>query len=84
MTHEHMDHIQGLLAAHKKHGMSIEARHAWLTASAAPDYYIRDWGEDDAPKKALQAQHDSMEAAYDELLDYVTAYRPPVKHPLLY
>ena len=38
MTHEHLDHVQGLLAA-KRAGVDLIARHAWLTASAHPDYY---------------------------------------------
>ncbi len=41
MTHEHMDHVQGLLWAKQKKGIELRARHAWLTASAAPDYYDR-------------------------------------------
>ena len=41
MTHEHMDHVQGLFWAKEKRGLDIEATHAWLTASAAPDYYER-------------------------------------------
>lgn len=41
MTHEHLDHVQGLPYAHTKLGISLQARHAWLTASAAPDYYDR-------------------------------------------
>ena len=38
MTHEHMDHVQGLLAG-SKHGVEIKADHVWITASAAPGYY---------------------------------------------
>ena len=38
MTHEHMDHVQGLLAGFK-HGVDIKANHVWITASAAPNYY---------------------------------------------
>ena len=39
MTHEHLDHIQGLFYASEKLGLKITARYAWLTASAAEDYY---------------------------------------------
>jgi beta-lactamase superfamily II metal-dependent hydrolase len=39
MTHEHMDHVQGLLYVSNKHGLSLKVKHAWLTASAAEDYY---------------------------------------------
>ncbi|MDQ4053911.1 MAG: hypothetical protein M3237_14580 [Actinomycetota bacterium] len=38
MTHEHLDHVQGLLAA-KRAGVELAARHAWLTGSAHPAYY---------------------------------------------
>lgn len=41
MTHEHLDHVQGLLWAKEKAGLEVTATHAWLTASAAPDYYDR-------------------------------------------
>lgn len=40
MTHEHMDHCQGLLAGSRV-GLEVKAQHAWLTASAAGDYYER-------------------------------------------
>ncbi len=45
MTHEHMDHVQGPLYANKNclpdHDLvqRLRVRHAWLTASSAPDYY---------------------------------------------
>jgi len=45
MTHEHLDHVQGLFFADKKvyapGGLKQKLRvdHAWLTGSAAPDYY---------------------------------------------
>ena len=38
MTHEHLDHVQGLLAA-RNNGVELKAKAAWLTASAAKDYY---------------------------------------------
>ena len=37
MTHEHLDHVQGLLAA-KKAGVELQLERVWMTASAAPDY----------------------------------------------
>ncbi|NLS76151.1 MAG: hypothetical protein GXY76_02715 [Chloroflexi bacterium] len=45
MTHEHMDHVQGLQYYQTKvlHGQPIkdklQTRYAWLTRSAHPDYY---------------------------------------------
>ena len=38
MTHEHLDHVQGLLAASRA-GVQLKAKYAWLTGSAQPDYY---------------------------------------------
>jgi len=41
MTHEHMDHVQGLLRAHAV-GQKLPAiDYAWLTGSAHPRYYQR-------------------------------------------
>jgi hypothetical protein len=39
MTHEHMDHVQGLLYASQKLGKSLTARQTWLTGSSDPGYY---------------------------------------------
>jgi beta-lactamase superfamily II metal-dependent hydrolase len=38
MTHEHMDHVQGLLVAQQQ-GVTLRANRVWMTASAHPDYY---------------------------------------------
>jgi hypothetical protein len=40
MTHEHLDHVQGLPAAAAA-GVALGAHQVWMTASAAPDYYER-------------------------------------------
>lgn len=50
MTHEHMDHIQGLPYAASKLNTKLESQYAWLTASAAEDYYDR---HPEAKKKKL-------------------------------
>lgn len=39
MTHEHMDHVQGLLCAHSVGEKLPQIDYAWLTASARRDYY---------------------------------------------
>jgi beta-lactamase superfamily II metal-dependent hydrolase len=44
MTHEHLDHVQGLFHAstklpHLDLAKRLKIKHIWLTASAAPDYY---------------------------------------------
>ncbi|HYO42322.1 MAG TPA: hypothetical protein VES19_03920, partial [Candidatus Limnocylindrales bacterium] len=39
MTHEHLDHVQGLFYAAEAHGKVVGAKQAWLTGSAAPGYY---------------------------------------------
>ena len=41
MTHEHLDHVQGLLFASTEHGVDLNARRSWITASAEPGYYKR-------------------------------------------
>lgn len=37
MTHEHMDHVQGLLYSSRE-GVSFGVDHVWMTASANPNY----------------------------------------------
>lgn len=39
MTHEHMDHVQGLLCAHTNGQEVPLIDYAWLSASASADYY---------------------------------------------
>lgn len=39
MTHEHMDHIQGLLFGSQRLGIAVKAKRVWMTASSAEDYY---------------------------------------------
>jgi hypothetical protein len=53
MTHEHMDHVQGLFYASQKLELELDVRNAWLTASAAEDYYDT---HPDAKKRKLQAE----------------------------
>lgn len=53
MTHEHMDHVQGLKYLAEV-GVTLPIDYAWLTASAAPDY-DRQFPE---AKKRLQAYHE--------------------------
>src|SRR5918997_6049896 len=38
MTHEHLDHVQGLLYAFEHLDKQIDVEYAWLTASAEEDY----------------------------------------------
>ncbi len=71
MTHEHLDHVQGLLAA-KRAGVELAARHAWLTGSAHPDYYAN---HPEARKRkrslelALEDAHRLARAAPDPWLE---------------
>lgn len=71
MTHEHLDHVQGLLAA-KRAGVELTARHVWLTGSAHPDYYTTH--PDARVKKrilelALEDAHRIVQAAPDPWLE---------------
>lgn len=69
MTHEHLDHNQGLLHVSAKLGIDVKdklkARHVWLTASAHPDYY--DTHPDSKKQKNLAL------AAYREAERYLAA-----------
>ena len=61
MTHEHLDHIQGLFYGEVKESLPrLPVKSAWLPASSEPGYYDRDWPDTDqdgnplgTPKKHL-------------------------------
>jgi hypothetical protein len=61
MTHEHLDHIQGLFYGEVKEGLPrLPIKSAWLPASSEAGYYDKDWPEVDdegnplgAPRKHL-------------------------------
>ena len=65
MTHEHMDHVQGLLYASEKLGVDLRVRHAWLTASSEVGYYEK---HPDAKERRLQAL-----VAYEAIESCLTA-----------
>jgi hypothetical protein len=83
MTHEHLDHVQGLLAA-KRAGVELAARHAWLTGSAHPEYYEN---HPEAKKKlrslqlSLAEAHRMLQAEPDSWLEMMvrnnSAMLPP-------
>ena len=67
MTHEHLDHVQGLFYADGRlygGGLreKLKLRHAWLTASAAPDYYER--------HPEAEKQRAARRALYEDLREY--------------
>lgn len=51
MSHEHLDHVQGLRYAATELQQTVEVRYAWLPASAEPGYYDR---HPEARKKRLE------------------------------
>lgn len=53
MTHEHLDHVQGLKFAADKLSLEVPVKQVWLTGSAEPGYYDT---HPDAKKRRLQAQ----------------------------
>ena len=65
MTHEHMDHVQGLPYAAEKLGIELDVAHAWLTASAAKDYY------DHHPE--AKKQHLQLVEAYQSISSFLQA-----------
>lgn len=73
MTHEHLDHVEGLRYA-DQHGVNagkvkarLDVQYAWFTASADPTYY--DAGRHDDAKKQL----DALRATYAEIARRMTA-----------
>lgn len=69
MTHEHLDHVQGLFHVETKGGVKdwkkrFRVEYAWLTASAAPDYY--DTHPDaKVQKKKLQAEFERLRSVFE-------------------
>jgi beta-lactamase superfamily II metal-dependent hydrolase len=65
MTHEHLDHVQGLLFASTEVGVDLDVRRSWITASAEPGYYTR---HPNAERKKLEAA-----AAYRNAARFLSA-----------
>jgi beta-lactamase superfamily II metal-dependent hydrolase len=76
MTHEHLDHVQGLFFASVQHGLDLKARSAWITASADPNYYAN--GKHPDAKKKL----DLFVETFDRIERYLGA-SPASPNPLL-
>ena len=78
MTHEHLDHVQGLLYLSREEGIDLEVRHAWLTASSEEGYY------DDFPdaKRQLTEAH-SLYAQIDQFLRGTPANNMPAIQALM-
>ncbi|MFC0682615.1 hypothetical protein ACFFGH_32705 [Lysobacter korlensis] len=80
MTHEHLDHAQGLLSAFRK-GIKLGARYAWLTGSAHPEYYERN---PQARKRKLETERTledagrALEAAPDPELELLLRNNSPL------
>jgi hypothetical protein len=80
MTHEHMDHVQGLQYGEQQVfppnslKSMLQVRYAWLTVSAHPDYYKT---HADAQKKLdearslLEGMQQYLSAAPDERTDWI-------------
>lgn len=93
MTHEHMDHIQGLFYGEEKEELErLPVDNAWLTASAAPDYYDREWPEEDEDGDPLKQPGQAlaeMKAIYEESNHFANARKsagealPPFVEALL-
>ncbi|ESZ10195.1 hypothetical protein [Mesorhizobium sp. L48C026A00] len=71
MTHEHMDHVQGLLHGARKLGIEFKARHLWMTASSEGEAYY------DRFPKAKRKQLAAL-AAYDSVAAFLAKSAAPV------
>ena len=71
MTHEHMDHVQGLLHGATKLGIEFKARHLWMTASSEGEGYYDRFPK--AKRKRLAAL-----AAYNSVAAFLEKSAAPV------
>lgn len=73
MTHEHLDHVQGLPYAAKHHfpggelKRRLKVKHAWLTASADPGYY------DDPAHEGAAREKLRLAEAWKQVQSYLQA-----------
>jgi beta-lactamase superfamily II metal-dependent hydrolase len=75
MTHEHLDHVQGLFHAAEDLKKTIKVDHAWLTGSANPDYYTT--------HKQAKKQKIAALAAYDQTASRLAAADSPFSRVLM-
>lgn len=61
MTHEHLDHVQGLEYCATKLQQELDVRYAWLTVSSDPEYYSN--GQHPDSKKQFDAAREAFEEA---------------------
>ncbi|MFH1556052.1 MAG: hypothetical protein ABII76_14495 [Pseudomonadota bacterium] len=66
MTHEHMDHIQGLMYGASKLNLDLKAKEVWMTASSEADYY-------DRFEKARKQKRAAL-AIYDDISGFFAAW----------
>lgn len=84
LTHEHMDHVQGLLYSEKKLFPDeslrdkLRVQHAWLTASAEPGYYE---SHPDAKKKLEEAR--MIYEATEQFLQAAPEQETPWLHAMM-
>jgi len=62
MTHEHMDHVQGLLYGARKLGVEFEALYVWMTASSEGEGYYGRFPNAKRKRLAGLAAYDSVAA----------------------
>ncbi|RVJ72526.1 ComEC/Rec2 family competence protein [Sinorhizobium medicae] len=71
MTHEHMDHVQGLLHGARKLGVEFKTKHLWMTASSEGGAYY------DRFPKAKQKRLAAL-SAYDSVAAFLEKNAAPV------
>jgi hypothetical protein len=62
MTHEHMDHVQGLLHGSTKLGIELKARHVWMTASSEGQAYYDRFPKAKSKRLAALAAYEGVAA----------------------
>ena len=81
MTHEHMDHVQGLLYAKEKAELELDVDFAWITASAAPGLLRHAPEREEEEARGARAPTTQiaayLEAAPDKTLEGADAEQQP-------
>lgn len=65
MTHEHLDHAQGLFYCSTKHDLNLKVNYAWLSASAEGDAYYDRFPDAKREKKKFGEMFENIERYFN-------------------
>lgn len=61
MTHDHLDHVQGLFFCSNKYDLDLNVNYSWITASAEGDAYYQKFPDAEREKKKFKAMFEDVE-----------------------